>query len=96
LTVTGKKGKIYCDSTEIRIYLNEANSREDLSRGWTIRYLTELAIPVNFNLRGEEYSAQIDHFVDCIIRKKQTEINSFEQAFYTDKVIELIIADSKK
>lgn len=95
VTVQGKKGKIICDATEIKIFLNEANPKENLDKGWTIKYLTELAIPVNFYLRGEEYSAQIDHFIDCIIKKKQSEINSFEQALYTDKVIELIIADSK-
>ena len=95
LTVQGKKGKIVCDATEIRIYLNEANPGEKLDKGWTIKYITELAIPVDFNLRGEEYSAQIDHFIRCVITKKQSEINSFEQALYTDKVIELIIADSK-
>lgn len=96
LTIQGKKGKIICDATEIKIYLNEANLKEKLDKGWTIRYLTDLAIPVNFNLRGEEYSAQIEHFVDCIINKKQTDINSFDQALYTDKVIELISEDSKK
>jgi len=96
LTIQGKKGKIICDATEIKIYLNEADLKEKLDKGWTIRYLTDLAIPVNFNLRGEEYSAQIEHFVDCIINKKQTDINSFDQALYTDKVIELISEDSKK
>jgi len=96
LTVQGKKGKIICDATEIKIYLNESNTREKLDKGWTIKYITELAIPVDFYLRGEEYSAQIDHFIRCVINKKQTEINSFEQALYTDKVIELIIEDSKK
>jgi len=96
LTIYGKKGKIICDTTEIKIFLNEANPRENLNKGWTIKYITELAIPVGFYLRGEEYSAQIDYFVDCILNKKPANINSFEQAFYTDKVIELIIADSKK
>lgn len=96
VTVQGKKGKIICDATEIRIYLNESNTREKLDKGWTIKYITELAIPVDFYLRGEEYSAQIDHFIRCVINKKQTDINSFEQALYTDKVIELIIEDSKK
>ena len=95
LTVYGKKGKIVCDATEIRIYLNEANPGKKLDKGWTIKYITELAIPVDFNLRGEEYSAQIDHFINCVMNKKQSEINSFEQALYTDKVIELLIADSK-
>jgi predicted dehydrogenase len=94
--VHGKKGKIICDATEIKIYLNESNPREKLEKGWTIKYITDLAIPVDFYLRGEEYSAQIDNFIKCIINKKQTDINSFEQALYTDKVIELIIADSKK
>jgi len=95
LTLIGKKGKIICDATEIKIYLKETNPKEKLDKGWSIKYNTEFAIPVNFYLRGEEYSAQIDNFINCIIKQKQTEINSFEQALYTDKVIELIIADSK-
>ena len=95
LTVYGKKGKIICDATEIKVYLNEPNTKEGLSKGWTIKYITEFAIPVNFYLRGEEYSAQIDNFVDCIITKKQSGVNSFSQALNTDKVIDLIIADSK-
>ena len=95
LTVLGKKGKIICDATEIKIYLKEANLKEKLTKGWTTKYNTEFAIPVDFYLRGEEYSAQIDNFINCIVKKKQTDINSFDQALYTDRVIELIIADSK-
>jgi predicted dehydrogenase len=95
LIIQGKKGKIICDSTEIKIFLKEANAEEKLGKGWTIKYNTEFAIPVEFYLRGEEYSAQIDNFFNCITKRKQTEINSFEQALFTDKVIELIIADSK-
>jgi predicted dehydrogenase len=96
LTVIGRKGKIICDATEIKIYLKEADSREKLDKGWTIKYITDFAIPVNFYLRGEEYSAQIDNFIDCIIKGKQTDVNSFQEGLDTDKVIELIIADSKK
>ena len=95
LTIIGKKGKIICDASEIKIYLKENDPKEKLVKGWTIKYITDFAIPVNFYLRGEEYSAQIDNFVDCVIRKKQTETNSFREALITDKVIELLIADSK-
>jgi len=95
LMVMGTKGKILCDATELKIYLKEANKKEHLEKGWTIKYITDLAIPVKFYLRGEEYSAQIDNFVECILKNKQTEINSFEQALRTDKVIDLIIEDSK-
>jgi len=96
LTVIGKKGKIICDATEVKIYLKDANQSEKLDKGWTIKYITELAIPVNFYLRGEEYSAQIDNFVEHVVKKKQTEVNTFEQALITDKVMDLIIEDSKE
>ena len=95
VTVFGKNGKIICDATEIKIYLKEPFPEENLDRGWTIKYITELAIPVDFYLRGEEYSAQIDHFIDCIAKKEQVKYNSFEQALYTDMVIDMIINDAK-
>jgi len=95
VTVFGKNGKIICDATEIKIYLKEPFPEENLDRGWTIKYITELAIPVEFYLRGEEYSAQIDHFIDCIAKKEQVKYNSFEQALYTDMVIDMIMNDAK-
>jgi hypothetical protein len=55
-----------------------------------------LAVPVDFYLRGEEYSAQIDHFVACVEKNLQSPYNSFEQAMYTDSVIEMILGDAKK
>jgi predicted dehydrogenase len=96
LTIQGKKGKIICDATEIKIFLTEPVASEKLDKGWTIKYITEFAIPVNFYLRGEEYSAQIDHFVDSILNKKQAQYNTFEQALYTDSVIEMIVEDAKR
>jgi predicted dehydrogenase len=95
LTLYGKKGKIICDATEIKIYLKEHVVSEKLDKGWTIKYITDLAIPVNFYLRGEEYSAQIDYFIGCIKDKSQVIYNSFEQAVYTDQVIEMIVKDAK-
>jgi predicted dehydrogenase len=96
ITVQGKNGKIICDATEIKIFLKEESPKNNLVKGWTIKYITDFAIPVNFYLRGEEYSAQIDNFIDCIIHKKQSVYNSFEGGLYTDKVIEMIIADNKQ
>jgi predicted dehydrogenase len=96
ITVQGKNGKIVCDATEIKIFLKEESKKEGLDKGWTIKYITDFAIPVQFYLRGEEYSAQIDHFIDAIENKKPVDYNSFEEALYTDKVIEMIINDYKK
>jgi predicted dehydrogenase len=95
ITVIGKNGKIICDATEIKIYLKEAVKKERLDKGWTMNYITDFAIPVNFYLRGEEYSAQIDNFVECVKNKKQSFYNTFEQGLYTDKVAEMIVTDAK-
>lgn len=91
ITIMGKKGKIICDATEIKIYLKESDEKEGLEKGWTTKYITDFAIPVNFYLRGEEYSAQIDYFINNIINQKQGDYNTFEQALYTDKVMEMIM-----
>jgi predicted dehydrogenase len=95
LTVLGKKGKMICDATEIKIYLKEEPKDKRLTRGWNTIYLTDLAIPVNFYLRGEEYSAQIDHFIDRIMGREKSQLNSFESGYKTDQVIELILNDAK-
>lgn len=96
LTLQGENGKIICDATELKVYLKEANPELGFEKGWTIKYITDLAIPVNFYLRGEEYSAQIDYFVDCIKKDGHTEINSFEQGLYTDRVVKMIINNNKE
>lgn len=95
LTIIGKKGKIICDATELKIYLKDPDSSEKLEKGWTIKYITDLAIPVDFYLRGEEYSAQIDNFVKDVLNGKPGTINTFRQGLETDRVMELIMAESK-
>jgi predicted dehydrogenase len=95
LTVLGSKGKIVCDATEVKIYLNYQNSKEKLDKGWNIKYLTELTPGVDFYLRGEEYSSQIDYFFNCILDNTTPNRNSFHDAYHTDRVIDLIFNDAK-
>lgn len=95
ITVQGKNGKIICDATEIKIYLNKAIPSENLDKGWTVKYITDYAIPVNFYLRGEEYSAQVDNFINCIKQQQPSQYNTFMQAMHTDSVIEMIVQQAK-
>ncbi len=94
ITVQGKKGKIVADALEIRIYLTEANAAENLEKGWNTKWITDVTPSVNFYLRGEEYSSQIDAFIKCIKDNRTDNINSFENSLCTDKVIELIKKDA--
>jgi predicted dehydrogenase len=61
-----------------------------------VRYTTELTEPVDFYLRGEEYSAQLAHFVDRVRARRLDGINTFESAVETDKLIERMIEDSQR
>jgi predicted dehydrogenase len=94
LTVWGRKGKLICDATELKIYLKDENKKESLEKGWTIKYVTDLTEGVDYYLRGEEYSAQMDYFFDCIHSGHKENRNSFENALHTDQAIELLLTDA--
>ncbi|ETX06552.1 MAG: oxidoreductase [Candidatus Entotheonella gemina] len=94
LTILGSAGKIVVDRQECRIYLRHKNEVKDLSPGWNIKYTTELTNPVWYYLRGEEFSAQIDYFVEQIRTKNDDNINSFASAAETDVVIDMIKQDA--
>ena len=96
IDVEGKKGKMIADATELKIYMKEENKAENLEKGWNIKYITDLTPLVNFNLRGEEYSAQIDYFIDCVKHKRKENISSFAEALVTDKIIDVLINDTVK
>lgn len=96
ITLYGKKGKIIVDRQECKVYLKEDNKELKLEKGWNILYTTELTKPVWFYLRGEEYSSQIDYFIQSIkMNRISNAINSFESAFQTDSVIDMLLQDAK-
>lgn len=88
VTVSGTLGKIVADAQEIKIYLKKENKKLGLEKGWTIKYITDLTEMVDFYLRGEEYSAQIDNFAKSIQLKSTQNKSSFQSALKTDTVIE--------
>jgi predicted dehydrogenase len=88
ITVWGTNGRIAVDRQECQIYLrSEVKAPINLTKGWTIRYTTDLIEPVWFYLRGEEYSSQIAHFMQCIRGAVPSNISSFASAVETDRVV---------
>jgi len=97
ITMTGTNGRLYADRQECQLYLREAApALPEYTKGWNVRYTTDLTKEVNFYLRGEEYSAQIDDFVKAIIEKRANTNNTFHEAAMTDKTIAMIIADKER
>jgi predicted dehydrogenase len=82
----GKNGKINADRQECQLHVRD--------EGWKVSYTTELTRPVRYYVRGEEYSAQLDYFIDCIARGEQQNVNSFAAALETDLVLDMLQRDA--
>lgn len=92
ISISGKKGRLEANAQEIKMYRNKSAYAEDKA-GWEMSYITDHTVPVNYFLRGEEYSAQIDDFIKHLSENTLDSINSIELACVTDRVVDALIAD---
>jgi scyllo-inositol 2-dehydrogenase (NADP+) len=100
ITLTGTTGRITVDRQECQVYLRDtAAVPEGYEVGWNVRYTTDLTPPVWFYIRGEEYSAELDHFVRAIDGTlpagSVADLNSFASAAVTDRVIESMLQNAE-
>lgn len=95
VTIIGSKGKIVSDANELKVYFKTDEHPKGYSKGWNVKYVTDLTEEVNFYLRGEEYSSQIDYFVKAVQGVVPNTINTFESAWKTDLSISIIKNNSK-
>ena len=100
VTIWGTAGRIFADRQEVQTYLREgAAIPEGYEEGWNVRYTTELTKPVWFYLRGEEYSAQLEAFVERVGRGEaagEGGNNGFASAAITDRTIAMMVADAER
>lgn len=94
VTVYGKRGKLFVDQQEIRVYVTEDLPTEGFTKGWNTRYITDVTDSVDFYLRGEEYSAQVEYFIDAVRTNSYVNVNSFASALHTNELTDMIKADA--
>jgi len=95
VSVWGTHGRITADRQECQIYLREPHAAvPGASKGWTIRYTTDLTEEVWFYLRGEEYSAQIDYFAQSIRERRTDGENTFRSALEADRLVSMIVGET--
>lgn len=85
LKVFFDKAEVICNPTELTIKKNDSIEN---------KYITDDYRMVEYYLRGEEYSLQLQDFISSISEKKITR-NNIKFAKNTDKIIESIFSDSK-
>ena len=93
IEVFGSRGKILADQHGFKIYLKEKLPGHNLIKGWNTRYITDIFKPVPFYVRGNEFTSQLYHFVDCIKNKEKKNQCTFRDATNTHEVISGIFND---
>lgn len=93
--IEGDGGKLEADATTLKIYVKEDKPKYGLEKGWNFKYITDVTPQVDFNLRGEEYTAESAAFINSILTGKVDERNSFETALQTDYIIKKMEEDAQ-
>lgn len=93
--IQGDQGKLEADATTLKIYVKEDKPKYGLQKGWNFKYITDVTPQVSFNLRGEEYTAESEAFINSIITGKVDDRNSFESALQTDYIIKKMEEDAE-
>jgi predicted dehydrogenase len=94
VTFWGTKGKIVADKHAYKIFLMEDQESDGFHRGWNTRYITDFAKSVRVYLRGNEFTRQLDSFVDAILNGESENPAGFFQAYQTDILIDKIRNDA--
>jgi predicted dehydrogenase len=92
----GDGGRILADQYSLKIFLNDANKQYNLRRGWNTLHITDFFIPVPFYVRGNEFTRQLYHFVDCILDKDISNHCTFNDGVQVMEIIEDIFNGSKR
>jgi predicted dehydrogenase len=94
--VLGRKGKIIADLHAYKVFFQENPEKEGFTQGWNQKYITDFAEPVDYYLRGYEFTRQLEHFVNCILEKTVSDVCSFKDGYITDSIIERIRQDAER
>jgi scyllo-inositol 2-dehydrogenase (NADP+) len=93
IEIFGEDGKILADQHSLKIFLNNPNDKFNLRQGWNTLYITNVFKPVPFYVRGNEFTRQLWHFVDCVQGKEKINNCTFADGVSTLEVIENIFKD---
>lgn len=93
IEIFGTDGKILADQHGIKVFLKKSAPDKNLREGWNTIYITDVFIPVPFYVRGNEFTAQLYHFVDCIKQNQNKTNCTFADGADTLEVIEAIFTD---
>jgi predicted dehydrogenase len=93
IEIFGNKGRILVDQHSIKIFLIRESEKNNFRQGWNTLYITDVFKPVPFYVRGNEFTSQLYHFIDCIQNKKIQTRCTFQDGTNVLEIINCIFKD---
>jgi predicted dehydrogenase len=91
LSIEAQKGRIIADHHSYKLFKSTPAGRGD-SAAWSTVYITDIAQPVRMYVRGNEFTRQLDYFIDNILSGTTENVSGLESGMEVDQVIEHIRA----
>lgn len=95
LELFGAKGKILADQHGLKVFLNADDEATGYKKGWNTVYITDIFTPVQFYVRGNEFTRQLYHFADSILDKNQQKICTFKDGYDAQNIMHQMFVDAK-
>ena len=72
-----------------KYYLDKANHKQNLRKGWNTLYITDVFNNVPFYVRGNEFTAQLYDFAESLQSHNES-LSTFDSAASTLNIVEKI------
>jgi scyllo-inositol 2-dehydrogenase (NADP+) len=84
-----EKGRITADQHAYKVFRNTPTEHGQAGV-WKTVYITDIAQPVRIYVRGNEFTRQLDYFIDSVVLKRSETICDITSAMEVDEIIEKI------
>lgn len=91
LNIDTEKGRIVADQHAYKVFRNNSTARGQAG-AWNTVYITDIAQPVRMYVRGNEFTRQLDYFIDSVILKRAETMSDLASAMEVDEIIEKVRA----
>jgi len=89
VSIEAERGRITADHHAYKVF-KKSPGEHGAASSWSTVYITDIAQPVRMYVRGNEYTRQLDYFIDSILAMRTDNVSGIESAMQVDQVIEQI------
>jgi len=89
LNIDMERGRITADQHACKVFRNSPAEHGPVG-AWSTIYITDIAQPVRMYVRGNEFTRQLDYFIESVVLKRSETISDIASAMDVDAIIQRI------